>query len=340
MGVAWVVVYRGTAEGDALATAMQGCATCRLLYDRSDAVVYALPPSGLFATQLPAGAHVWVSGDTRLNDLVAMGAVHGFRARGMRVSAPARPRFYLEHVLPNTLPDAWVLSANEEPESVGVTALDGIAADADAVVYARPAGLIAAQSVVAPQGQLVLTYRDDGVVLLDGQPVATATTPQVTVVCDVAVLAPQRIATRQYAPGAHLVEVVLAQGAASTLAWDVKTANVVRLRVFTQQVTLPALRSHPFLATADVRDDALHIPVWQGEILVRGIEAGTGRAVSHELAAGTPLIAPDQLPELLDGQYQVVLVSAHGQHIVLANLRIDNQRWQWQVVPAQVMLVY
>lgn len=339
-GVNWIVIYRGTADGDKLATAMQTCTTCRVRYDDADAVVYAIPSSPLYATPFPAQGHIWISGDARLHDLVALGAVHEFGARGLLVSGPARPRFYPALAVRHELPDGWLLSRNEEPESVGVTVADGVMTAADAILYRRPLGLIAAQALTPPHATLQVAYNDTGDVLVDNQRIATATTSRITVVLDAAVLAAQRIGSTTYSPGAQLVTLTVSRGQQTQLTWDAQTANLLRVRVFDQMVTLPALQSQPLNVAAQVEADGLRIPDWHGEILVRGIEDVSGRAVTHVVPPHTQRIAPGVIPVLQNGHYQVVIVTPHGQQIVLANLLVDAQSWHWHAVPAQIMLVY
>ncbi|MFM7677999.1 MAG: hypothetical protein ACKO83_04030, partial [Roseiflexaceae bacterium] len=299
----------------------------------------AVPESPLFTPWLKAGMRVWVSSDTRLHDLVAFGAVQGLRARGVLLSGSARPRFYTTLGESTFLPDAWLLGSVEEPESVGVTAADSVVTAAGAILYRRPATLIAAQAITPKNGMLTVDYNAAGVVLLDGVQVGISSSQSVTVVFDAAVLKSQRIGTQTYVPGAQMVTMTLTRGQHTQLKWDTHSANLVRMRIFDDAQSLPALQSRPFFAEAHISGDGLDLPDWDGEILLRGIEASSGRAVTHIMLPHTRHIAPSALA-LEAGQYQVVFVTSHGQQIVMANIIVDAQGWHWQVIPAQLMLVY
>jgi len=51
-------------------------------------------------------------------------------------------------------------------------------------------------------------------------------------------------------------------------------------------------------------------------------------------------VAVGEVPALATGHYQVVVVTTHGQRIVVANLWVTTSGWRWQAIPQPLTLVY
>jgi hypothetical protein len=340
LGVERIVVYRTSREGVAAAAAVARCPTCRVMYDEADALVVALPPSALVAPPLRPGQVVWISADARLPDLVAFGLQRFWDRAGVTVTGAARERF--SPALPGTtnLPDAWLLGTTEEPESVGMTPADAVVSAAGATRYARPADLLAAQPVATPSGHVVVRSDDSGVWVGESL-LAASDAATVTVVFDVAVRGAVTIAGQRLAPGAQTLALAVQRGAAPLqLVWEPAQAALVRVRVYAGNRQVPPLQSVPFVVESEVDGAALRIAGDVDDVQLQGIEAGSGKAVTHALARQTRRIAVDTVPSLQPGHYQVVCNAPHGQRTVVANLWIDGSGWRWQAIPVALTLVY
>jgi hypothetical protein len=285
---------------------------------------------------------VWISADPRLPDLVALGMRQSWGTAGAVVVGPARERFYGGHALPaGELPDEWLLGANEEPESVGVTAAEAVATGAGGVRYRRPLGLLLAQPVVFASGRITVAFDGDGSVRMNDTVLTQSNVATLTMVFDAAVLGQQRIAGNDLGPGAQLVTVTVQRGSTQTIVWDAEVAALVRLRVFDRRVAVPALRSVPLAVNVQVDGEALVLQAGTAEVQLQGIEDATGKAVTHPLpAAATTRVAAGEVPALATGHYQVVVVTTHGQRIVVANLWVTASGWRWQAIPQPLTLVY
>ena len=342
LGVDTVLVHRDSERGQAHVAAMEACALCTVLYDAPDAVVYTIPPSSLAAPAIIPGTRVWISADPRLPDLVALGMRQSWQTAGAVVVGPARQRFYGAKVLPvGVLPDEWLLGANEEPESVGVTAADAVATGAGGVRYRRPTGLLLAQPVVFASGRVTVAFDANGSVRMDDAVLTQSSAAALTMVFDAAVLRQQRIAGTDLGPGAQLVTLAVQRGSTQTIVWDAESAALVRLRVYDRGVAVPALRSVPLAVGVQVDGDALVLRAGAADVQLQGIEDATGKAVTHPLPAGaTTRVAAGEVPALATGHYQVVVVTTHGQRIVVANLWVTGSGWRWQAIPQPLTLVY
>ena len=340
LGVERVVVYRGTPDGAAQAAAVAACETCTVRYDAADALVVDLPPDALREQPLQSGQSLWLSADARLPDLVALGQLHAWQRAGVVVRGAARERFYPDLPALTGLPDAWLLGATEEPESVGVTPQDAVLQAAGAVRYARPAGLVAADAVGYPAGTVTLKADAQGQVTANGTVIAQTAREQILVVFDAAVLTPQRIGAMTVPAGAQVVRVPLRRGSEATLRWDPTQAALVRVRVFDRVVDVPALQSIPVRIDARVDGPALVLHGLVGVVQLQGIEDASGKAVTHPVPIDTTRLAADVLPALAAGHYQVVVLAPHGQRLVVANLWIDGSGWRWQAIPVPLTLVY
>lgn len=342
LGVDTVLVHRESERGQAHITAMEACTLCTVLYDAPDAVAYALPASSLATPAIAPGTRVWISADSRLPDLVALGMRQSWHTAGAVVVGPARERFYGAQAVPaGVLPDEWLLGANEEPESVGVTAADGIATGAGGVRYRRPTGLIFAQPVASTAGRVTVVFDGDGTVRMDDIVLTQSDAPAITMVFDAALLRQQRIAGIDLAPGAQLVKVTVQRGTTQTIVWDAEVAALVRLRVYDREVAVPALRSVPLSVGMKVEGDALVLQAGAAAVQLQGIEDATGKAVTYPLPSGAPTrVAAGEVPALATGHYQVVIVTSYGQRIVAANLWVTASGWRWQAIPQSLILVY
>jgi len=115
----------------------------------------------------------------------------------------------------------------------------------------------------------------------------------------------------------------------------------VRVRVYDRLVALPPLQSVPLRLDPRVEGRSLVLQGIAGDVQLQGIEAATGKAVTHPIPAGDSIrISAGVLPPLANGHYQVVVLTAHGQRIVAANLWIEAGVWRWQAIPQQLTLVY
>ncbi|RLT33535.1 MAG: hypothetical protein DWI55_02535 [Chloroflexi bacterium] len=285
---------------------------------------------------------MWISADSRLPDLVALGMRQSWQSAGGVVAGPVRERFYGGQAFPvGELPDEWLLGGNEEPESVGVTAADAIATGAGGVRYRRPPGLLLAQPVVFASGRVTVGFDGDGSVRMNDVVLTQSSAAALTMVFDAAVLGQQRIAGTDLGPGAQLVTLTVQRGSTQTIVWDAEAAALVRLRVYDLGVAVPALRSVPLAVEVQVDGDALVLRAGAADVQLQGIEDATGKAVTHPLPAATiTRVAAGEVPALATGHYQVVVVTTHGQRIVVANLWVTASGWRWQAIPQPLTLVY
>ncbi|MFM2308395.1 MAG: hypothetical protein RLY87_515 [Chloroflexota bacterium] len=340
-GADTLLVHRDTPEAQRVLKALATCKTCVKAYDAPDAVVYTIPPNALLNPSVAPGTRLWVSADARLPDLVALGSAHAWRAQGVTVEGPARERFYTAWHTASGIPDAWLLGASEEPESVGVSAADAVVQAAGAIRYRRPEGLLAAQPVAIPTGEARVTYDQNGLLRIGADSVVTSTATALTVVFDVAVETTVRVGDMSLAPGAQVLTLTIPRGQEHRLQWDSTHAAIVRVRVFDRAVTVPLLQSVPLRLDPRVEGAALVLQGVTGDVQLQGIEDATGKAVTHPIPAGDSMrIAAGVLPPLANGHYQVVVLTARGQRIVAANLWIEAGVWRWQAIPLPLTLVY
>ena len=341
LGVDTLVVHRDAPEAPRILTALATCTACVKAYDAPDAVVYFIPANALMTPAVAEGTRLWISADARLPDLVALGSAHVWATQGVQVEGPARERFYTAWDTAQDIPDAWLLGASEEPESVGVSPADAVVQAAGAIRYHRPEGLLAAQPVAFPDGEAHVSYSQSGLLHIDTTSIVTSRAPELTIVFDVAVVDTVQIADATLAPGAQTLTVRISRGQEQTLAWDFTRAAIVRVRVFDRAVTVPQLDSTPLRIDPRVDGETLVLQRVSGDVQLQGIEDATGKAVTHPIPAGDSMrIAAGVLPPLANGHYQVVVITAHGQRIVAANLWIEAGKWRWQPIPVPLTLVY
>jgi hypothetical protein len=164
---------------------------------------------------------------------------------------------------------------------------------------------------------------------------------QLTIVFDVAVLQRVTVDGVTLDPGAQQVSILLHPGEEHMLQWDSTKAALVRVRVFDREVDLPALQSVPLRIEPRIDDSDMVLQGIAGDVQLQGIEDATGKAVTYPIPGADSIkIAAGVTLPLADGHYQVVVLSPHGQRIVVANLWIKSGAWRWQAIPLPLTLVY
>jgi hypothetical protein len=122
---------------------------------------------------------------------------------------------------------------------------------------------------------------------------------------------------------------------------DASTAALVRLRAFAGHVVPPPLQSLPMHIAITATTNTITAQGVQGSLLLQGIVAATGKAVTIPIAAvGDVQLNIAQFAPLADGRYQLLFVSVHRQRVVLANLQVANNQWDVQTIPLPLTLIY
>jgi hypothetical protein len=311
------------------------------IYGDADSTVYAVAPSRLLRPALTNGDTVLVSADQRLPDLVALGMLRTWRDMGLTVTGAPRERFYAALPASVTLPSHVLIGNDEEPEAYGLTPADAIAMDGQATLLARPHALVAFYKLPVATSDITLTVSSQNQLTVNGIPWGTIPVRDVTIAVDSAFLQPQTRGNQQWSAGAQSHCIADATGSIRT---HHRKRNISSLGAITSVCrsgddSAFAKPAHAYCGYGTTT--SMTVRGGHGDLLLQGIVAATGKAVTIPIAAtGDVQLTIDQFAPLADCRYQLLFVSAHRQHVVLANLLVANHQWDVQSIPLPLTLIY
>ena len=177
--------------------------------------------------------------------------------------------------------------------------------------------------------------------MINGLPWCTLTDADATVAIDGAFLQPQTRGDQQWPAGAQIMLLRMHHGQSERVKVDATSAVLVRLRAFVGHVALPPLQSLPMQIDITATNTTMAIRGVQGSLLLQGIVAATGQAVTIPIeTAGDVQLSIAQFAPIADGRYQLLFVSVHRQRVVLANLQVTNNQWDVQTISLPLTLIY
>lgn len=343
-GLDTIIIHRSQYKAASLADIETKFATSpdlHKIYSDAESTAYAVTPTLLTQPTLTNTDTVLISADQRLPDLIALGMVRYWRDRGVAVTGAQRERFYAALPPSNTLPTYVLIGKDEEPESYGLTPADMSVTDGQAMILTRPRTLQGIYALPAATSDITLTFSLQNQLLVNGLPWCTFTDTEATVAIDSAFLQPQTRGNQQWPAGAQIMLLRMHRGQSERVKVDATSASLVRLRAFTGPVSLPPLQSLPMQMDITATNTTMTIRGVQGNLLLQGIVAATGQAVTVPIAnVGDVQLSIAQFAPLADGRYQLLFVSVHRQRVVLANLQVANNQWNVQGMPVPLTLIY
>ena len=343
-GLDTIIIHRSQYKPASLADIETKFATSpdlHKIYSDAESTAYAVAPTLLTQPTLTNTDTVLISADQRLPDLIALGMVRYWRDRGVAVTGAQRERFYAALPPSNTLPTHVLIGKDEEPESYGLTPADMSVTDGQAMILTRPRTLQGIYALPAATSDITLTFSLQNQLLVNGLPWCIFTDTEATVAIDGAFLQPQTRGDQQWPAGAQIMLLRMHHGQSERVKVDATSAVLVRLRAFVGHVALPPLQSLPMQIDITATNTTMAIRGVQGSLLLQGIVAATGQAVTIPIeTAGDVQLSIAQFAPIADGRYQLLFVSVHRQRVVLANLQVTNNQWDVQTISLPLTLIY